>query len=139
MTTFTAPLKVAGPNQPSGNPQTDTIGYVHCTKFVSLDSTTSRAVITLPPNSLLTSGRGVATSAFSADVSALNVNFGNSSQATRYGVISVSAVGQVRSAVVSGATDFDNGGTIVITVSAVSTTTFTSGGVRAFVEYIVTE
>lgn len=39
----------------------------------------------------------------------------------------------------SGAASFDSGGTVVITISAASTTTFTGGGVRAFIEYAQVE
>jgi len=138
MTAFTGPLVVQGVNNPTGNPQTDTAGFVHCTKIVPLTggATAPRAVVTLPNNSILTACRAYATSAFAADVSAANVSFGNSSDATRYGIIAVSAVGQIRSATVSAANDFQSGGTIVVVGSAVSTTTFTSGGVNALIEYI---
>lgn len=141
MTTFQFPLKGYGAAGDTGNPQTETSGYVHVTKIVSLDgtATNSRKIVTLPDKATLTSLRACATSAFAADVSAVNVNFGNSAQATRYGVVAVSAVGQIRGAVVSAATDFDTTNTIVITTSAVSTAVFTTGGVRAFVEYIVSE
>lgn len=142
MTTFTGPLKVQGANNPTGNSQTDTSGYVHCTKIVDLvgASTAPRAIVSLPQFAYLTNLRAFCVSGFAADVSAVNVSWGNSSDATRYGIIAVSAVGAPRSASVSGAFDFySNGGTIVIVGSAVSTTTFTSGAVKAFVEYIVTE
>jgi hypothetical protein len=141
MTTFAAPLMTVGKNGITGNSQTDTTGFVHASKVVSLGASNSRAVVTLPSFSTLTGLRAVTTSAFAADVSAVNVSWGTSTQATRYGVIAVSALGALRSAAVSGATDFDNAdispfNTIVIAVSAVGTTTFTTGGVRAFVEYI---
>ncbi len=136
MTTFQVPLKTQGASGDTGNSQTETSGFVHSSKVLSLGSGNSRQIVTLPPFSTLTGLRALPTSAFAADVSAVNVNWGNSAQATRYGVIAVSALGALRTASVSGAADFDAGGTIVVTVSAVSTTTFTSGGVRAFIEYI---
>lgn len=141
MTTFQAPLKTVGVNGITGNSQTQTVGYVHCTKFVSLGggSTAPRAVITLPPKSTLTNLRAFITSALAADVSALNVSWGNTAQATRYGIIAVSAQGAIRAASVSAADDFEAGGQIVIVASAVSTATFAAGGARAFVEYLVTE
>jgi hypothetical protein len=141
MTTFQSPLKTVGANGITGNSQTETTGFVHSTKIVSLGggSTAPRSIITLPPKSVVTGLYALSTSAFAADVSAVNVNFGNSAQASRYGVISVSALGLVRNAAVSAATDFDAGGTMVITGSAVGTTTFTTGGFRAFVEYITVE
>lgn len=140
MTAFIAPLQIQGANNPTGNSHTDTTGFVHCTKIVPLTggATAPRSVITLPPFAILTACRAFATSAFAADVSAMNVSFGNSSDATRYGIIAVSAVGQVRSSTVSAADDFGAGGTIVVVGSAVSTTTFTSGGAKALVEFIVT-
>lgn len=139
MTTFQAPLKTVGVNGLTGNAQTQTAGFVHSTKPVSLGVGQTRQIITLPPKSTPTNLRGFVTSAPSADVSAFNISWGNSSDATRYGIVAVSALGAVRAAAVSGAGDFEAGGTIVIVCSAVSTTTFTTGGVRAFVEYLVTE
>jgi hypothetical protein len=139
MTTFQTPLKTYGAGGDTGNPQTESSGFVPAKKYISLGSTggnARRAVVTIPPLSTLTSLQAVATSAFAADVSAAIVSWGNSADATRYGSIAVSAVGQLRSVTgVSGCTDFDAGGTIVITVSAVSTTTFTTGGVRAMLQY----
>jgi len=141
MTTFTSPLIIEGANNPKIGTQTDTSAFVHCTKIVPLNGAAiaPRAIITLPPFSILTNARAYATSAFAADVSAINVNFGNSSDATRYGVITVSALGQIRGALTSAAADFNTqtGGTMVITGSAVSTATFTAGGAIALVEYIV--
>lgn len=139
MTTFQTPLKTIGASGDTGNTQTETSGFVHTTKTVSLGATgnnTRRAIVSLPPFSTIVNLRAVPTSAFAADVSAALVNWGNSADATHYGVIAVSAVGGLRMAAVSAATEFDAGGTVVITVSAVSTTTFTTGGVRAFVDYI---
>lgn len=138
MTTFNTPLVTVGSGGITGNAQTETTGFVAASKVVSLGggSTAPRQVVTIPPGSFLTRLGAFTTSAFAGDVSAVNVNFGNSGQATRYGVISVSALGLVRTATVSAAADFDAGSTIIITGSAVSTTTFTSGGFRAFVEYI---
>jgi len=138
MTVFQTPLETVGPNGETGNPQTDTVGFVSCRKVLSLGggSTAPRRIVTLPPFSTLIGLGALPTSALAADVSAVNVNWGNSAQATRYGVIAVSALGAFRAATVSAGVDFDNGGTIVVTVSAVGTTTFTTGGVRAFIEYI---
>jgi hypothetical protein len=141
MTTFTSPLIIEGANNPKLGTSTDTSGFVHCTKIVPLTgaAVSPRAIVTLPPFSILTNARAYATSAFAADVSAMNVSFGNSSDATRYGIIAVSALGQIRGATVSAANDFNNqtGGTMVIVGSAVSTATFTAGGANALVEYIV--
>lgn len=141
MTAFTGPLLVQGINNPTGNPQTDTAGFVHCTKIVPLTggATAPRSVVTLPSNCILTACRAYVTSALAADVSAVNVSFGSSSDATRYGIVAVSAVGQLRASTVSAAGDFQNPliNTMVIVASAVSTTTFTTGGANAMIEYII--
>lgn len=139
MTIFQTPLLTQGAGGDTGNRQTETSGFVHCSKVVSLGATGSlgtRAVVTLPAFSTLTGLRAITTSAFASDVSAVNVSWGNSADATRYGIIAVSALGALRGASVSACNDFDASSTIVVTVSAVSTTTFTAGGVRAFIEYI---
>lgn len=141
MTTFQTPIKGRGASGDTGLPQTDTTGYTSLFKVVPLGvGAASRQIVSLPANATLLRAGGATTSAFAADVSACNINFGNSADATHYGVISVSAIGQVRNATVSAAAEFDAaGGTIIITLSAVSTTTFTVGGARAFIEYVVTE
>lgn len=136
MTTFQTPLQIVGANGITGNNQTETCSFVRGTKVLSLGSSTSRQIVTLPPFSTLTGLSACMVSAPATDVSALNVNWGNSGQATRYGIIAVSALGQIRAATVSAAADFDASSTIVVTTSAVSTTTFTTGGVRAFIEYV---
>lgn len=144
MTTFQTPLKTAGAQGDTGNSQTESSGYVKTTKVLSLGSGNSRQIVSIPEKSTLVGLGAIPTSAFDADVSAAVVNFGNSAQATRYGAIAVSAVGAYRAAAVSAGTDFDTYGavaanpfnSIVVTVSAVSTTTFTNGGVRAFIEYV---
>lgn len=139
MTTLQTPLKSQGPGGDTGNPQTETSGFISARKIVSLGATggnVRRAIVTIPPFSTVTGLEAIPTSAFAADVSAVFVNWGNSADVTHYGVIAVSAVGALRSAPVSAGTEFDAGGTVIITVSAVSTTTFTTGGVRALVSYI---
>lgn len=137
MTTFQTPLKTQGAGGDTGVSQTDTSGFVQSSKVLSLGVGATRQIVTLPPYSTLTSLRSLVTSAPNGtDVSAFNVSWGNSADATHYGIIAVSAVGAVRSASVSAGAEFDAGGTIVVVVSAVSTTTFTAGGVRAFIEYI---
>lgn len=139
MTEFTAPLKIGGVNAETGNPQTVTTGYVKAVKVLSLGVSNTRQIVTLPANASLTNLYAFTTSAPEADVSAFNVSFGSSGDATHYGIIAVSALGQLRAASVSAAGEFDAATTIVAVISAVSTTTFTAGGVRAFIEYAVTE
>lgn len=141
MTTFQAPLKTVGPDGITGNPQTETTAYITVCDVMSLGgaAVSPRAIMTIPPNSTLMRLGAMATSAFAADVSAVNVNWGNSAQPARYGVISVSALGAFRASLVSAGTDFDAGGTIVVTGSAVSTAVFTTGGFRAFIEYVTVD
>ncbi len=138
-TTFEGPLRTG---IDTGNPQTSTIAYVPCRKVSSIGFGAARTVVTLPPKSTLWSLAAVPTSAFTGgdSVTAMTVSFGTSSDATRYGVVTVSALGRYRSAtIVSGATDFDvSGGTVVITLSAEATSVFTGGGVRTFVSFVPT-
>lgn len=139
MTGFVAPLKILGPSDPTGDTQTNASGFVRATKVLTLGSGNSRQIVTLPPKSTLTALEAAIVSAPAADVSALVISWGNSGQASRYGLIAVSALGQVRGSVVSAATDFDTGGTIVVVASAVSTTTFVAGGARVFIQYVTVE
>lgn len=140
MTTFQHPLKAVGPNGLTGDPTTNTESYVRSMKVIPLGpGAASRQIVTIPANSTILAMGGTATSAFAADVSACNVNFGTSAQVSRYGLISVSALGLVRNVVVSASTDFDAQSTIIVTLSAVGTTTFSSGGARAFIEFVTTE
>lgn len=142
MTTFQTPIKGIGFQGDTGNTQTETSGYIACFKQVVLSQAAPRAIVTIPKNSTLLKLSAVQSSAFTGTdpVSAMNVNFGNSADATRYGTVVVSALVQLReSSLVSAATDFDADATIVVTLSALSTTTFTAGGVRAFIHYLTTE
>lgn len=142
MTTFQVPLKSIGAGGDTGYSGTESSGFVPATKVLSLGVGSSRQIVTLPSKSTITGLKACVTSAGAPDpVSAFIVNFGNSGQASRYGLIAVSALGQVRSPTVSAATDFDDAttspfNTIVVAISGVSTTTFTAGGVRAFIEYV---
>lgn len=140
MTLFKAPLRIGDIN--SGNPQTETRGFVPCMKIVLLSQAQPRMIVSLPPSSTLLKLGAVPTSAFTGTdpVSAMNVNFGNSADSQHYGVVVVSANSQLReTTLVSAATDFDaSGATIVVTLSALSTTVFTGGGVRAFIHYVTT-
>lgn len=144
MTTNTVPLKIQGKDGNTGNEQTRAIGYVRCTRQVNLGiAPDNRKIITLPPNSTLLGLSAIVVSAWAGvdtAASSMNVNFGNSADSTHYGVVNVSAVVALKEAAsVSAGNEFDSGGTIVVTLSALSTTTFTAGGVRAFAEYLTTE
>ena len=212
-TNYTGPLSQG---EKTGNPQTQTVGYVKVTKQVSLGSGDSRKIITIPPNSTLTGFQAVPTSAFtggtdlrdmnvnigtSADpagysllqlktasgsfqdvsvrtrqvslnaggvgrvdlppkstllrigaimtsafapadaASAAVVNFGTPTDFDQYGIVTGASAkaSLVYTVPVSGSTEFDAGGTIAISCSAVSTNVTTGGGVRAFVEYVVAD
>src|SRR3990167_10490414 len=139
-TNFTGPITTGSQ---TGVPTTDTRGYVSVIKAVSLSQAAPRQIITIPGGTTLTMLEAIQTSAFTGDdpVSAMSVNFGTSADATKFGAIQVSALVQIRQVVnVSAPTDFDTAsGTIVLTLSAVSTTIFTGGGVRAFVHFLTVE
>lgn len=136
-TNFEGPLSVG---DVTGIPNTDTRGFVRLSKRVIIGQAQPRQVVTISPDSVVTGFGFVPTSAFTGTdpVSALSVNFGTSADPNQHGVVTVSAATRYTeqvAAFVSGAT-FDDGGTIVVTISAVSTTTFTGGGGRAFIHYV---
>lgn len=137
-TTFKGPIRT-GLN--TGNPQTNTLGFLGATKVCNTGFGADRVVVTLPPGANLVGLGASPVSAFTGTdpVSAMSVKFGNSADATRYGIITVSALGNYRESAVSASNDFDNGGTIVVTISALSTTSFTGGGTRNFIRYVQTE
>lgn len=126
----------------TGNPQTQTIAYSKVVAVTNVGFGATRAILSIPPKSTLLNLGAVPTSAFTGTdpVSAMTVSFGNSAQNVYFGQVVVSANTRTgNSTPVSGASEFDNGGTIVINLSALSTTVFTGGGVRAFVEYVTVE
>lgn len=113
------------------------------TRQVSLNAS-GNATITLPPKSTLLRLGAIETSALApADAaSAAVTNFGTgASDVGHYGIVTgASARASIVYVVpVSGATEFDTGGNIYISCSAVSTNVTTGGGVRAFVEYAVAD
>ncbi len=143
MTGFTAPLKILGPGDPTGNPQTNASGFVPAYKQVSLGGGLgeTRKIVTIPPQSTLVGLSFTLTSAFAGDTAAtaMAVQFGTSADPTGIGVFNVSGGAPNRWAFpTSGAAAFDTGGTIVLNLSALSTTTYTGGG-RLFVEYVTVE
>lgn len=112
------------------------------TKQVSVGAANKQAFVHLPPESTLLRLGVLQTSAFSTPgdaVSAAAVKFGTATDLDQYGAITnVSALNNIQySTPVSGAMDFGSGGTIVISCSAETTSVFTNGGARAFVEYAV--
>lgn len=144
MTGFTAPLKVLGPGDPTGNPQTEASGFVLATKQVAVGGALgqTRKIVTIPPQSTLLGLGFTLTSAFGGvdtAASAMVVSFGTSADPAGIGVFNVSAGVANRWAFpTSGAASFDTGGTVVLNLSALSTTTYTGGG-RMFVEYVTVE
>lgn len=114
------------------------------TKQVSVGAGRKQTIVTLPPESTLIGLAAIGTSAFSTPgdaVSAAAVKFGTAGDLDQYGSITnVSArLTLAFSTPVSGALDFDTGGDVVISCSAETTSVFTNGGARAFVQYTVAD
>lgn len=112
------------------------------TRQVSVGAANKQAFVTLPPESTLLRLGVLQTSAFTTPgdaVSAAAVKFGTATDLDQYGIFTgVSALANlVYITPVSGAMDFGSGGTVVISCSAETTSVFTNGGARAFVEYAV--
>jgi hypothetical protein len=129
-TNYTGPVSF-GEN--GGASSLDTRAYMPGRRVVSLSQASPSASIPIPAKSVVTKTGAVPTSAFTGTdpVSAMNVSFSNGTNLMA--VVAVSAVGRyAESTLVSGAV-FDSAGTIVVTLSAQSTTVFTGGGSRAFV------
>ena len=112
------------------------------TKQVSVGGGTKQGFIALPPHSTLLRLGAIQTSAFSTPgdaVSAGIVNFGTEGDKDQYGALTDVSAAQGLTFVtpVSGVTDFDAGGILVVSCSVETTSVFTNGGARAFVEYAV--
>lgn len=145
MTNFKEPLKIGDPATGLGSAY-DTFGYVPANKVIALGGGggQTRQIVSFPAKTTPYMLGFVQTSAFGGvdtAASAMVVSFGNSSDATRYGVFNVSAgagAGSRFAFNVSAAADFDLAGTMIVTLSALSTTTYTGGG-RAIVGYVTGE
>lgn len=114
------------------------------TKQISVGAGRKQSIVTLPPESTLIGLAAIQTSSFSTPgdaVSAAAVKFGTATDLDQYGSITnVSALQSLAfSTPVSGARDFDTGGDVVISCSAETTSVFTNGGARAFVQYTVAD
>ena len=135
-TNFTGPVSF-GEN--TGLPTTDTRGWVPGRKVLLLSQATPSGSMTIPPKAVVTKTGFVPTSAFQGTdpVSAMNVTFANGSLV--HNVITASAATKYHESTTVSAAIYDDGGVLTVTLSALSTTVFTGGGGRAFVEYIVTE
>ena len=114
------------------------------TKQVSVGGGTKQAFIALPPHSTLLGLGAIQTSAFSTPgdaVSAGIVSFGTEGDVNQYGAINdvSAAAGFTLVSPVSGAADFDSGGILVVSCSVETTSVFTNGGARAYVQYSVAD
>ncbi len=133
-TNFAGPVSFG---EKTGNDTTDTRAFLPGRRQILLSQATPSASITIPPLSTIIKLGFVPTSAFTGTdpVSAMNVTFANGSLV--HGIVTASAATRYHeSTFVSAAEAYDAGGTMTITLSALSTTVFTGGGGRAFVEYI---
>lgn len=136
-TTFTGPLCIG---EYTGNTTTETRSFVPGRRQVNLSQASPSATLTIPAKSTIVKLAFVPTSAFTGTdpVSAMNVTFANGTLV--HGVVTASAASRYHeSTFVSAAEAYDTGGTMTITLSALSTTVFTGGGGRAFVEYLTVE
>lgn len=135
-TNFTGPITFG---EVTGIASTDTRGYVQGTKIIQLSQAAPRANITIPANSVVTKLGFVPTSAFTGDdpVSAMTITF--AAGTVTLGVVTASAATRYhQQAVVSGAI-FDTAAVVSASLSALSTTVFTGGGGRAFIEFLTRE
>lgn len=135
-TNFTGPVSFG---EQTGIPTTDTRGYMPGRKVVRLSQASPSATLAIPPKSVVTKTAFVPTSAFTGDdpVSAMVITFANGTQV--HNVVTASAATKYHESTTVSAAVYDTGGTMTVTLSALSTTVFTGGGGRAFVEYITEE
>ena len=134
-TKFEGPLLIGIADR--GSSTTNTHGYVPAVRTGTLDQAAPSLTLRVPP-CVVTKLAFVPTSAFvgTDPVSSMNVTFKNGD--ITLGVVTASAATRYhQTTVVSGAV-FDATADLTITLSAVSTTLFTSGGGRAYVEILKT-
>jgi hypothetical protein len=97
------------------------------------------ANLTVPGGSTITALGAILTSAIPGDASSARVSFGDGADVNQYAIVGVSGADRLQWVnEVSGAV-IDSDATIVVALSAVSTTTITGGGGRAFVEYLTND
>ncbi len=116
---------------------TNTAGYVPAIRIGTISQAAPSLSLRIPP-CVVTKLGFVPTSAFTGTdpVSAMNVTFSNGSIVL--GIVTASANTRYhQTTVVSGAV-FDVTANLTVTLSALSTTVFTGGGGRAFIEMIKT-
>jgi hypothetical protein len=135
-TNFTGPVSF-GEN--SGTANGDLRGFVPGRKVALLSQSSPSASVPIPPRSVVTKTGFVPTSAFTGTdpVSAMNVTFANGTLV--HNIVTASAATKYHESTTVSAALYDDGGTMTITLSALSTTVFTGGGGRAFIEYITVE
>ncbi len=135
-TNYTGPVSF-GEN--TGIPETDTRGYMPGRKVIQLSQGTPRGNVTIPGKSVVTKLAFVPTSAFTGTdpVSAMNITFTTGTQVL--GIVTASAATKYHESTVVSAAIFDDAAIVSASLSALSTTTFTGGGGRAYIEYITTE
>lgn len=124
-----------GPANP-GAPGLDTRGYVKAARVLLLDQTIPSASVLIPARSVITKVSFVPTSAFAGTdpVSAMNITFANGSLV--HAIITASAATKYHESTNVSAAIYDTASTCTATLSALSTTVFTGGGGRAYIEYI---
>jgi len=135
-TNFTGPLTIGSV---TGIPETDTRGFVSCIKIIQLSQATPRGNVTVPANSVAIRLGFVPTSAFTGDdpVSAMNITFTKGTEVM--GVVTASAATRHHQQTVVSAAIFDTAAVVSASLSALSTTVFTGGGGRAFIEFLTRE
>lgn len=131
---FTNPI-----TQGSYDGATDTRAYVPSRRVGRLSQTAPTATVSIPEKSVVTKTGFVPTSAFTGTdpVSAMNITFRNGT--LTHNVITASAATKYHESTTVSAAIYDTSATMTITLSALSTTVFTGGGGRFFVEYITEE
>jgi hypothetical protein len=135
-TNFTGPVSFGEVQDPNSR---DTRGFMPGRQVALLSQATPSATLRIPPKSVVTKTGFVPTSAFTGTdpVSAMNITFANGTLV--HNIVTASAETKYHESTTVSAALYDDGGLMTITLSALSTTVFTGGGGRAFVEYIQTE
>ena len=116
---------------------TNTAGYVPAVRVGTLSQAAPSLTLRVPP-CVVTKLGFVPTSAFTGDdpVSAMVVTFADGTKVL--GIVTASAASRYHQNTVVSAAVFDVTADLTITLSALSTTVFTGGGGRAFVEILKT-
>lgn len=135
-TNFTGPVSFGELLDATG---ADSRAFVPGRRVINLSQASPSGTVRIPPKSVLTKTGFVPTSAFTGTdpVSAMNITFANGTLV--HNIVTASAATKYHESTTVSAAVYDDGGTLTVTLSALSTTVFTGGGGRAFVEYITTE